>query len=132
MNKAIRFAGMLVPAFILAGLVTNTIMAQDAAKIAPFSYTASPEVYKLLAENEQFRVILQTSKPGQRDAFHSHFAAAVYRLGDCTARIYSPDGKPGNTVTRKAGEASLQSAVASHSFENTGKTDCVAVIVERK
>ena len=132
MSKAIRFAGILVPAFVLGGLVRNSIMAQYKAKVAPFSYTASPEVYKLLAENEQFRVILQTSKPGQRDAFHSHFAAAVYRLGDCTARLYAPDGKPGNTVSRKAGEASLQSAVASHSFENMGTTDCVAVIVEIK
>jgi hypothetical protein len=102
-----------------------------AADDAPLSYKASPEVYKLLAENDQFRVILQTSKPGQRDAWHAHSALAAYRLSDCTSRLHLPNGKYTDT-SRKRGEVALLPAVASHSFENIGKTDCEAVIVERK
>jgi hypothetical protein len=101
------------------------------AQSAPLSYTASPDVYKLLAENDQFRVILQTSKPGQRDKMHSHSALAGYRLTDCSSRLYTPDGKFTEAV-RKRGEAFLLPAVQSHSFENTGKTACEAVIIERK
>ena len=110
------------------GLATpSAVLAQN---VAP-SYKASPDVYKLLAENDQFRVILQTSKPGQRDAFHSHSALVSYRLSDCTSRLHLPDGKHTDSV-RKRGEVSFLPTVASHSFENTGKTDCEGLIVERK
>lgn len=119
---------LVVTALALAVGVANPATAED---VVP-SYKASPDVYKLLAENDQFRVILQTSKPGQRDEWHSHLAAAVYRVSDCTARIHLPGGTTRPERVRKSGTATLQRAVASHSFENTGKTDCVAVIVERK
>jgi len=114
-------------AFVTALATPFTASAQD----APLSYKASPEVYKLLAENDQFRVILQTSKPGQRDQMHSHSALAGYRLTDCTSRLHMADGKYMDTV-RKRGEPFLLPAVKSHSFENRGTSDCEAVIVERK
>lgn len=40
------------------------------------SYVASPDVYKVIAESNNTRVILATWKPGQRDAWHSHPPAA--------------------------------------------------------
>jgi hypothetical protein len=118
----------LVALLTCIGLATpSAVLAQS---VAP-SYKASPDVYKLLAENDQFRVILQTSKPGQRDAFHSHSALVSYRLSDCTSRLHLPDGKSTDSV-RKRGEVSFLPAVTSHSFENTGKTNCEGLIVERK
>ena len=117
-----------VSLIVAGGLATPfAVSAQD----APLSYKASADVYKLLAENDQFRIILQTSKPGKRDASHSHSALAGYRLTDCTGRLHTPDGKSSDSV-RKRGETFFLPAVKSHSFENTGKTDCDAVIVERK
>lgn len=124
-HDLLSIAGSLVLAY---GLMTTLVAsAQD----EPLSYKASPEAYKLLAENDQFRVILQTSKPGQRDAWHSHSALAIYRLSDCTSRLYLPNGKY-TDADRKQGEVAFLPAVVSHSFENTGKTDCEALIVERK
>lgn len=117
-----------VSALAAANLLNSvSVFAQD----VPLAHKASPEVYKVLDENDQFRIILQTSKPGQRDDWHSHPPLAGYRLTDCTSRLHLPDGKYMDTV-RKQGETFLLPAVKSHSFENTGKTDCVAVIVERK
>jgi hypothetical protein len=115
---------------VLAGGLAVPIAAS--AQDAELAHKASPEVYKLLAENDQFRVILQVSKPGQRDQWHSHSALAGYRLTDCTSRLHTPDGKVTNPSLRKRGEVFLLPAVKSHSFENVGKTDCEAVIVERK
>lgn len=113
---------------VAGGLATSlAVSAEDAA----LSYKASPDVYKLLNENDQFRIILQTLKPGQRDAWHSHSAMAAYRLTDCTGRMHTPDGKYSDSVI-KSGAALFRPAVQSHSFENIGKTDCDAVIVERK
>ena len=114
---------------VLAGGLATPISVS--AQNAPLAHIAAPDVYKLLAENDQFRVILQTSKPGQRDQMHSHSALAGYRLTDCTSRLHTPDGKF-TSADRKRGEAFLLPAVQSHSFENTGKTVCEAVIIERK
>src|ERR1039457_2064306 len=79
-------AGLLACAALL---VVRPASADD----APRSYVASPEVYKVIAENNKTRVILATWKPGQRDAWHSHPVTGVYFLTDCEARIHSPDGK---------------------------------------
>jgi mannose-6-phosphate isomerase-like protein (cupin superfamily) len=120
--------------FVTVSLVMAGGLAMPSAALAqdtPLSYKVSPEMYKLLAENDQFRVILQTAKPGQRDQMHSHSALAGYRLTDCTARLVTPDGKSADR-SNKSGETFLLPAVAAHAFENTGKTDCVAVLVERK
>jgi len=99
---------------------------------APVSYKADPAVYKLLSENDQFRVIPATFKPGQRDAGHSHPSAqARYALTNCEVRIYTPDGKFVD-VNDKKGTAAFSPAAPSHAVENRGKTRCETIIVERK
>ena len=102
------------------------------AEDVPLSHVAEPGVYKVLAENELFRVVLATWKPGQRDALHSHPANAVYRLTDCKNQIYKADGSKGGGGEVKAGSVNLQAPVTAHSFENAGTTECQMLIVERK
>jgi hypothetical protein len=99
---------------------------------APLSYVADPGVYKLLAEDELFRVVLATWKPGQRDTYHSHSANAAYRLGDCKVRADGPDGKVTFEGEVKAGTVNLQKPIASHSLENISSKECQVLIVERK
>ncbi len=111
----------------LGGLVVAT--ADDGA---PLSYKADPSVYKLLAENEMFRVVLATWKPGQRDAYHSHSANAVYRLTECSNRAYDADGKVAGERAYMAGSVALQNPVPKHSVENIGSKECQVLIVERK
>jgi hypothetical protein len=126
--KSNRPTTLTISLVLLTGLAVSLVaLAQDAT----LAYKVSPEMYKLIAENDQFRVILQTAKPGQRDQMHSHPAHAGYRLTDCNARLRTPDGKVTDR-SNKSGEAFLLPAVTAHAFENTGTTDCVAVIVERK
>jgi hypothetical protein len=111
------------------GLATPfTVLAED----APLSYKAAPSVYKLLFENDEFRVILQTSKPGQRDELHSHSALVGYRLSNCTGRLHYPDGKSTDPTPAKRGSVLYLPAQPAHSFENVGKTNCEVLIVERK
>ena len=115
---------------VMVGGLANpvSVLAQG----VPPSYKASPDVYKLVSENDQFRVILATWKPGQRDAWHSHAGSLVaYPLTDCKSRFHTPDGK---SVDRdgKRGVVAFNPIIPSHSFENTGTTDCQTLIVERK
>jgi hypothetical protein len=124
-----RFLPAAVSLAAVGALVLPTsVSAQD----APLSYKASSEVYKLLAENSEFRVVLATWKPGQHDVQHSHSAGVVYRLTDCRARLYGPDGKVLGEGDAKAGSVVLQDAIGSHSFENIGTSDCQTLLVERK
>jgi hypothetical protein len=99
---------------------------------APRSYVASPDVYKVIAENNNTRVILATWKPGQRDEWHSHpLGTAVYVLTDCeTLRLYSPDGQHLDG-SLKAGHAEIPPIIHSHSFENRSSTECRMIFVEQ-
>jgi len=120
----------LLAAGILCGGLGVPILAT--ADDVPLSYVADPTVYKLLAENELFRVVLATWKPGQRDTYHSHSANAAYRLGDCKVRAYGPDGKMTFEGDTKAGTVNLQKQIPSHSVENISPKECQVLIVERK
>src|SRR5215510_2398613 len=85
------------------------------SQAAPRSFAASPDVYKVIPEDEQYRVIAVTWKPGQRDNWHSHGApVAAYNVTDCNIRLHTPDGKTvdGNT---KAGDARVRTQAPSHS-----------------
>jgi quercetin dioxygenase-like cupin family protein len=133
-DKGHRLALTIVTSLALCSF-TDVWAQQKSAeppKNAPPSYTAAPEVYKLISENENFRVILVTWKPGQRDAWHSHAGPlAAYRLTDCKQRAYTPDGKSQDRES-KQGTVNYTPMTASHSLENIGKTDCRILIVEKK
>lgn len=124
-SQAKRVAGSLCGG-VLLGMLLPAV-----AGDAPLSFHANPDVYKVLAENDELRVVLATWKPGHKDKDHSHPMAAVYTLKDCHARIATPDGKM-KEVNNKAGGARVNPAVASHTFENIGQNECQQVLVERK
>jgi len=115
-------------AFAVSIVTPLAASAQD----VPLSHVASPGVYKVIDENNQFRVVLATWKPGQRDAVHSHPANATYALTACDFQLYGRDGSPLFNGHRNQGTAGLQSPIAAHSFENVGKSDCQILIVEQK
>ena len=119
----------LALAVALATVFTNRAFAQEQA---PPSYKAQPDVYRLLSENEHFRVIEATWKPGQRDAWHSHAGQlAAYRLTDCSSRIHTPDGKS-QVRNGEAGGVTFNPVIQSHSFENIGAKECKTIFVEKK
>jgi len=79
----------------VAGVCGCTLLGLGAPVFAgdvPLSFDANPDVYKVLAENDEMRVVLATWKPGHKDKSHSHPMAAVYTIKDCHARISTPDG----------------------------------------
>lgn len=120
----------LVPLSLAAGLVcAGLALVQPAAAAEPRSFAASPEVYKVIAENPSYRVIEVTWKPGQRDQLHSHPASAVYYLTDCALRGHLADGSMREGKPR-AGTAVVQAEIAGHWVENIGTSDCRLVMFE--
>lgn len=89
---------------------------------------ASPEVYRVLAENDALRVILATWEAGKQDEWHSHPPLAAYALTPVNGRLryQTADDK---VVQGDAGMVTLLAAPESHSFQNAG-AECRMVLVE--
>ena len=102
------------------------------AENAPPAAAVSPEVYKVLAETMDFRIIKATFHPGQEDKFHSHPADQVsLYLTDCKLRLTNLDGTS-IVLTQKRGEAAVRLGhpIAAHRVENIGENVCIIWIVE--
>lgn len=101
---------------------------------APSADKAAPEVYKVLAENKQWRVLQATWQPGQEDNFHSHPGDRVSMFQtDCKLRLTKANGKY-KDVNPKAGKAKARTGkpVKSHKAKNIGDKVCVINIIELK
>lgn len=123
-----KFATLLTIAALGTFAPPQATWAQDVAR----SFVASPDIYTVIAEDEKYRVIAVTWKPGQRDNWHSHGApVAAYNLTDCNMRMHTPDGKVVEN-NNKAGAARVRAQAPSHSLENIGSTDCKVILFEPK
>jgi len=104
------------------------------AEDAPNAAEASPEVYKIIGENEQWRVLEATWQPGQEDEFHSHPADRVSLIQtDCHLQFTMPDGSTRESEPR-AGGVTVRTGkpMPSHKAKNVGDTVCVIRLVELK
>ena len=90
MKNAARTFSLWSGAWLLAAGGLG-LSGQAIAQGQPRSFEASPDVYKVIAQNDTYKVIEVTWKPGQRDQMHSHPASAVYYLTDCTCLLYTSD-----------------------------------------
>lgn len=95
------------------------------------STEASPNVYRVVAQSDRYRVIAVTWRPGERDTWHSHPEAATYFLSFCHLRLHSPDGKS-REVSPQKDSAFVNPPVKSHSVENIGQEACRLVMFEPK
>jgi mannose-6-phosphate isomerase-like protein (cupin superfamily) len=125
MNRRTAFA---LSTMALVYMASSAAMAQN----APPSYQGDPDVYKVIFEDQNFRVIAATRKKGVHDKVHGHpVPSVIYFVDDCTTKQYAADGKTAE-ATVKAGTAFAVPIIASHSAENTGPADCHQIFVERK
>jgi quercetin dioxygenase-like cupin family protein len=125
MNRSMTFA---LTTLVLVYMASSVAMAQN----APPTFQGDPDVYKVLFEDQNFRVILGTWKAGATDKPHSHpVPSVVYSVTDCKLRLHSADGKT-TDIQPKAGTATAVPITPSHSAENISDKDCQALFVERK
>ena len=121
-----------LPVFILFATALALTASWALAQTAPPSYQGDPDVYKVIFEDQNFRVIAVTRKKGLHDKAHGHpLPSIVYNITDCATKLYAADGKT-NEVPGKAGTANAVAPIASHSAENIGPADCQQILVEKK
>ena len=123
LRRAIKGAIFGLAALAAAGVAS--------AQTAPRSFVASPDIYKVIAQNDQYVVIKSVWKPGQRDKFHSHKVFASYYLTDCSLHIFFPD-VDGFSFSHVAGYSDIKGGVISHSVQNVGKSECEIIWFELK
>lgn len=97
--------------------------AQDPVKVAP-------EVYRVLLENDQVRVLEMRLRPGSILPKHSHPAHITYALSDGLVRFTSPNGED-KMINLRAGRTAW-SGPATHVVENIGLTEARIVAIELK
>jgi oxalate decarboxylase/phosphoglucose isomerase-like protein (cupin superfamily) len=115
-----------------SAMIIGTASTRALAQTAEPTYKGDPDVYKVIFEDANFRVIEATRRAGVHDKVHGHpVVSVVYAVTDCKTRLYAADGKTAESDV-KAGTASAVPLIASHSAENIGTTDCKQIFVERK
>lgn len=97
----------------------------------PPPFVASPDIFKVISENAQYRIIEATLEPGQRSQTYAAPMRGVYFLTDCALRRLQPNVNPRETFSAAA-SAIVMPEVSSQSTENAGKSVCKMVTFESK
>ena len=117
---------------LIAGLGLVFRSSDSRAQKIPGGPEASPDIYHVLADNEQMRVVHIIWPPGARDNWHGHPATSVYYETDCHVRAFFPDGSQ-RDLQRKAGTGRVRSRpVIKHSIQNIGGKECRMIHTEIK
>lgn len=126
MKKLVGFlVGIVVPAFLIAGGMANSAVAQEkAAKTA-----IKPNV---VLENDKVRAFEVTYKPGDENASVPSSATRVVRAlkGGTLQRTYA-DGKK-ETIVWKTGEVRMNTPSPAYTTKNIGNTEIHLYVVQLK
>jgi hypothetical protein len=134
MKRLIRLLiGLLVPAFIVAGLAVQPAVAQDKAKdtkAAPAAKAAKGKAtVKVLFENDKVRVAEVTFKPGDEAANAARPFHVVRALkGGTLMRTYA-DGKTEKSEFKTGEVKVLEAESKPYTPKNVGKSDVVLYAV---
>ena len=92
--------------------------------------TMAPGHYKLVFENDRVRVLMFTSRPGEKWGLHEHPDQISIALAEYDIRNVIP-GNPPTELHRKPGDVRWIPATA-HTGENIGSTEARSVVIELK
>jgi quercetin dioxygenase-like cupin family protein len=85
---------------------------------------------KVVLDNEKVHVVDFVSKPGEKNAMHSHPDYLIYVIEGGTTKSTTKDGKSENLVFKKG--QTLWRGATTHETENVGKTKIHLLLVEFK
>ncbi len=90
----------------------------------------SPDNYRLLLEDGDYRLVEMSLPAGTTDIEHSHPDEMVYFITGGDLRIHVPDGEP--VELEVADGFAMKHEPWTHRVENIGSTDIKAILFERK
>ena len=95
---------------------------------AQYADEASPNIYKVLLQNEHVKILEMIHEPGQIDEWHRHPPESVYFEKGGKLKIYLPDGE--SIIKEVPDGAVMWNDEWTHRVENIGDTTVKAIIVE--
>jgi hypothetical protein len=113
----------------LLGMSTSISLAQSGQP----TYLADPSVYKIIFEDQNFRVISATWQPDATDKPHTHpLPSIAYFLTDCAERLRAADGTERDVNSKAGTTITVPIITQPHTAHNVGPAVCRAIFVERK
>ena len=91
----------------------------------------SPDVYKVLLDNDEVKVTEVTFKPGQGDEMHQHGVMSIYGIKGGKLQNTSPDGTV-REMEVADGFVGHRNTVTTHQMKNIGDTTVKVILVEHK
>ena len=91
----------------------------------------SPEVYKVLLDNEDVKVLEVTFQPGQSDELHRHNVMTFYAIQGGKMQVTFPDGtvKENEIPTGRTGH---RKTITTHQVKNIGENTVKVIVVDHK
>jgi beta-alanine degradation protein BauB len=114
-----RISFLILSIFFLAAL---SLKAQSITDVSKDS--------KVVLDNDKVHVVDFVSKPGDKNAMHSHPDYLIYVIEGGTTKATTKDGKSENLVFKKG--QTLYRKATTHETENVGKTKIHLLLVELK
>jgi hypothetical protein len=122
-------AGLLVPAFFVAGVIATPAMAQEKGKDAKAAATKKGEpVVKVFLDNDKVRVFQVTYRPGDASPSVERPLRVIRVLKGGTLTLIYPDGKR-EKLAWKTGEVKVREATPAYSPKNEGQSNIVLYVV---
>lgn len=102
------------------------------SKKYPPPEVASPEVYKVIFENEEVIMLEATFKPDQSDKFHQHRKAYHYFIEGGKLQLTWPDGTVVYPEPTSGAPGHSPAGSGAHTVKNVGKNTVKLVLLEFK
>ena len=109
----------------------NTRAVTDTKEELILPEEVSPDVYKVLLDNEEVKVTEVTFKPGQGDEMHQHGVMSIYGITGGKLQNTSPDGTL-REMEVADGFVGHRNTVTTHQMKNIGDTTVKVILVEHK
>ena len=109
----------------------NTRTVTDTKEELILPEEVSPDVYKVLLDNEEVKVTEATFKPGQGDEMHQHGVMSIYGITGGKLQNTSPDGTV-REMEVADGFVGHRNTVTTHQMKNIGDTTVKVILVEHK
>ena len=109
----------------------NTRTVTDTKEELILPEEVSPDVYKVLLDNEEVKVTEVTFKPGQGDEMHQHGVMSIYGITGGKLQNTSPDGTV-REMEVADGFVGHRNTVTTHQMKNIGDTTVKVILVEHK
>ncbi len=91
----------------------------------------SPDIFKILLENEHVRVVQYSLEPGRKDGWHTHPPKSSYVVSGGKLKVYLENGET-IIADEKPGTATWMDYLGKHYVENIGATTVTIVFTEIK